>query len=224
LVTRHTFAEGDEKRHAWLSLKTITHVPISLPLKATNRSRLEYLSLLKMLYMADRECLADVGRPITGDAAVAMENGPVLSGIYDLVIANVSDGDMRLWTNHLHRDNYHLELIRDPGVDQLTPYEQRKLAEVACRYKDCDWRDLIRITHDLPEWVWNRPDREQGILVRSIPLSDIVKAVGREKDADWIFEDARAAAVLDDLLTKSPTAAAWPTSRRGFCRATISIL
>ncbi len=181
-------------------LKTVQ--AMALLLKATNRSRLEYLSLLKMLYIADRESLADVGRPITGDAAVAMENGPVLSGVYDLLNANVPGDDLRLWMNHLHRDNYHLELIRDPGADQLSPYEQRKLAQVACRYKDHDWKDLIRITHNLPEWEWNRPDREQGILVRSIPLSDIVKAVGREKDADWIFEDARAAAVLDDLLAK----------------------
>src|SRR6266478_244365 len=135
-------------------LKTVQ--AMALLLKATNRSRLEYLSLLKMLYIADRESLADVVRPITGDAAVAMENGPVLSGVYDLVNANVPDNDLQLWTHHLHRDNYHLELIRDPGVDQLTPYEQRKLAEVARRYKDCDGKDLIRITHDLPEWAWNR--------------------------------------------------------------------
>jgi uncharacterized phage-associated protein len=180
--------------------KTVQAVAVLL--QATDRSRLEYLSLLKMLYIADRESLADLGRPITGDGAVAMENGPVLSGIYDLINANVSDDDLRLWQEYLHRDDYHLELLRDPGVDQLTPYEQRKLAEVARRYQDCSWRDLVRITHDLPEWVWNRPDREQGILVRSIPLMDMVKAVGREKDADWIFEDARAAAALDSLLGK----------------------
>ncbi|HEV3263278.1 MAG TPA: Panacea domain-containing protein [Gemmataceae bacterium] len=175
---------------------------LALLLKANDRTRLEYVSLLKVLYIADRESLADVGRPITGDVAVAMQNGPVLSGIYDLINATVPDDDPRLWTEHLHRDNYHLELIRDPGVDQLTPYEQRKLTEVARRHRDHSCKDLIRITHDLPEWVWNRPDPEQGILVRSIPLMDVVKAVGRGKDADWIFEDASAAAALDELLGK----------------------
>jgi uncharacterized phage-associated protein len=175
---------------------------LALLLKATPCVRREYLSLLKILYIADRESLADVGRPITGDLAVAMENGPVLSGVYDLVNANVSDDDLQRWQDYLHRDNYDLELICDPGVDQLTPYEQRKLGEVAERYKDCSWRDMIRITHDLPEWVWNQPNREQGILVRSIPLMDVVKAVGREMDADWIFEDAEAAAALDSFLGK----------------------
>jgi uncharacterized phage-associated protein len=205
-MVQSTWVNSLEQRRTGMPLfkldipKTVQAVAVLL--KANDRSRLEYLSLLKLLYIADRESVADVGRPITGDVAVAMENGPVLSGIYDLINASVPDDGLRLWTDHLHRDDYHLELIRDPGVDQLTPYEQRKLTEVARRHRDHSWKDLIRITHDLPEWVWNRPDPEQGILVRTIPLMDVVKAVGRGQDADWIFEDARAAAILDELLAK----------------------
>ena len=39
----------------------------------------------KVFFFADREHLADWGRPICGDSYVAMEHGPVPSGIYDLV-------------------------------------------------------------------------------------------------------------------------------------------
>ena len=46
---------------------------------------MSYLRMLKLLYLADRECLQETGRPITGDRVVAMEHGPVLSSVYDLI-------------------------------------------------------------------------------------------------------------------------------------------
>src|SRR5438445_7076997 len=46
---------------------------------------MSYLRMLKLLYIADRESLKETGRPITGDRIVAMEHGPVLSGVYNLV-------------------------------------------------------------------------------------------------------------------------------------------
>jgi uncharacterized phage-associated protein len=46
---------------------------------------MSYLRMLKLLYIADRETLKETGRPITGDRIVAMEHGPVLSSVYDLI-------------------------------------------------------------------------------------------------------------------------------------------
>jgi hypothetical protein len=37
---------------------------------------MEYVRLLKLLYIADREMVAEAGAPITGDRAVAMDHGP----------------------------------------------------------------------------------------------------------------------------------------------------
>ena len=41
--------------------------------------------LMKLLYIADREALKEVGRPITCDSVVAMKHGPVLSRLYDII-------------------------------------------------------------------------------------------------------------------------------------------
>ncbi len=41
------------------------------------------LKLLKLMYLADRASLIETGFPITGDAIVAMDKGPVLSTTYD---------------------------------------------------------------------------------------------------------------------------------------------
>jgi hypothetical protein len=173
---------------------------VALLLKANNRQRIEYLWLIKALYIADRESLRDFGKPISGDLTVAMVNGPVLSGVYDLVNTNLADNWLQLWKKFLHRDDYDLVLVGDPGVDQLTPNEQGKLIEVAHRHKDHTCKDMIRITHDFDEWKWNQPDSDRGILVRRIPVEDVVKAVGRGDDLPWIFEDARAATALDNLI------------------------
>ena len=55
---------------------------IAVLLTAVGHRRLEYLSIIKQLYFADRESWGETGAPITGDVPVAMKNGPVLSGVY----------------------------------------------------------------------------------------------------------------------------------------------
>ncbi len=62
--------------------KTLQASGVLLSLDA---NRMAYVRLLKLLYIADREWLAEAGRTITGDEAVAMKNGPVLSQVYDLI-------------------------------------------------------------------------------------------------------------------------------------------
>ena len=54
-------------------------------LKSAKGRELRYIHLLKMLYIADREYLVEYGYTITGDNAVAMQYGPVLSRILNLI-------------------------------------------------------------------------------------------------------------------------------------------
>jgi len=46
---------------------------------------LEYFTLIKLMYFADRESLDAFGRPISGDRFVSMANGPALSTVYNLI-------------------------------------------------------------------------------------------------------------------------------------------
>ena len=46
---------------------------------------MNYMRLLKVLYLAEREILADSGKPLTGSRVVAMPRGPVLEDLFQLI-------------------------------------------------------------------------------------------------------------------------------------------
>lgn len=152
------------------------------------------MRLLKLLYITDRESLRDRGAPITGDHAVAMKNGPVLSETYDLIKGeHLHAAD---WGEHFENIGYDVHWTKDPGNGKLSKYEIEKLNEVARRFEHEDDWALAEITHDFPEWRKNKP----GTSSRSIPFEDILEAVGRADDINSIREDAQASAFMDRVL------------------------
>jgi len=174
---------------------------IAVLLRATGRQRLEYLSIIKLLYIADRESWRDTGASITGDTPCAMKNGPVLSGVYDLVNLKWQREDLSVWTQYLLCEDYDLVLRGSPGDDRLSRYEIKKLTEVAKRHENDNWRQLVEVGHSLPEWQANNPanaECECGML--PIPLDDILRAVGRESDIDDIKRDAAESAAAHLLF------------------------
>lgn len=144
--------------------------------------RMNYMRLVKLLYIAERECIRDSGRGLTGSAAVAMQRGPVLEDVLRLIRNEHPDSPE--WAEHFRVDGYHLVMLSDPGADILSPFVSRKLSEIAARHeKDDEWA-MVEITHQLPEWVKNNP----GQSSKSIPLEDILEAVGRLNDLPKIVE------------------------------------
>jgi uncharacterized phage-associated protein len=147
-------------------------------------SRMNYMRVLKLLYIADREALRETGRPITGGPAVAMERGPVLEEVYDLIRGQ--HRQMPVWDEYFQKDRYDLKRINDPDVRQLSRYEIRKLQEVAKEHSEFDEWELSRLTHKFAEWQKNDP----GTSSRPIPLGDTLEAVGQGKAVAEIVEEA----------------------------------
>ena len=115
--------------------------------------RMERIRLLKLLYIVDRELLAETGRTITGDRAVAMDHGPVLSQVYDLIKGEASRAGE--WNHYIRTVNRAVEFRNDPGRGELSRREVEKLTEVTDRYRDVNDWSLVRATHDFPEWSSN---------------------------------------------------------------------
>lgn len=135
-------------------------------------SQMSYLRLIKLLYIADRECLAASGRPITGDRVVAMPYGPVFSQTLD-IIKGLSPKSPE-WDRYVQRDNYTVRLAVSPGIGELSRFEIKKLQEITRRYEDLDDWEIVELTHQFPEWVRNNP----GQSSKPIPLAHILEAVG----------------------------------------------
>src|SRR6266481_1622930 len=109
------------------ALKTMQAIAALLHFHGTKE--MSYLRLLKLLYIADRESLKETGRPITGDQVVAMEHGPVLSGVFDLIKGEHSAWSV--WSEFFKKNGYRVEMVRDPGNGKLSKYETGKLRDLS---------------------------------------------------------------------------------------------
>lgn len=140
--------------------------------------RMNYMRLLKLLYIADREYLAEEGEMITGDRVFAMPKGPVLSSVYNLIQGK--DSQSAQWSRFIKKGrNYTVYLVDDPGTDELCRAEKEKIENVFQRYGALHEFTVVELTHTFPEWSENyRIDSEK----KSFPISpeDILKAQGRE--------------------------------------------
>jgi uncharacterized phage-associated protein len=157
----------------------------------SSAQRLNYMKLLKLMYLAERESLRERGTMITGDRAIAMRRGPLLGGIYDLIKGEHVAADR--WEKYIERDGYHVYAKGNPGVGKLSKAEIETLRKVVNIHREHDEWEMVNFTHELDEWKKNDP----GTSSRPIPLRDILEAVGRAQEADAIIEEAEKERAFD---------------------------
>lgn len=149
---------------------------------------MNYMKLIKLLYLADRESLRKWNSPITGSHYVSMDKGPVLSEVLDL-IKKPKQSDS--WSKFIKKENYEVVQICDLSNDQLSKADVELLEEVWKEFGHCLPLRLVDIVHKLPEWQQPMGSR------KSIPidLKEILQAVGKspseitniEKDAEYYY-------------------------------------
>jgi hypothetical protein len=148
-----------------------------------NRGKINYTKLIKLLYIADREALAKYDATITGDKYCSMDNGPVLSEIYNLVLGRSSLVHQQLyWDGFFRRDAYDLVLMHENRLpaDRLSEAEIAILDGVDSRFKRTPYSKMIEYVHDktrFPEIKWEEAKQS------SLPLSieDILRHMGRSE-------------------------------------------
>jgi uncharacterized phage-associated protein len=134
-------------------------------------SSMSYLKLIKLLYLADREALLRWGRPVTTDSYVSMDNGPVVSRIYNLIREEPEDEASAVWRKYITEPrHYEVALTGDPGNSELSRAEEELMHEVFDKFGRKSRWELRDYSHSLPEW--NDPNGS------AIPISvrDILRA------------------------------------------------
>ncbi|MGD0013350.1 MAG: Panacea domain-containing protein [Bryobacteraceae bacterium] len=138
---------------------------------------MNYMKLIKLLYLLDRSALLTWGRPVTTDRYVSMERGPVVSRILDLIREEPEPGSVSFWRRHISgRKAYSVRLVSDPGSGELSRAEEDLIDTVFAEHGRKNQWELVDFCHGLPEWK----DPEGS----SVPLgyTDILQAGGKTED------------------------------------------
>jgi uncharacterized phage-associated protein len=113
-----------------------------------------YLSLIKLLYFADRLALIETGVPITGDTMVSMPYGPVLSLVKDCLNSFESFGaDCTPWRACFTKEGNSVALLdADFATDELSEYEIDVLQRTDDKYGNLTPGEFMDLGHKEPEY------------------------------------------------------------------------
>jgi uncharacterized phage-associated protein len=113
-----------------------------------------YLKLLKLMYLADRESMRQRAFSISGDRAVSMPHGPVLSQTYELMNGSARDDSWDAWIAACSR--YDLSLAQPHStreLDELPPSDIAVLDTVHAQFGHLNKWQLVDWTHaNCAEW------------------------------------------------------------------------
>lgn len=161
-----------------------------------NNGQMNYMKLIKLLYLIDRAALIKWGRPITYDKYVSMNNGPVLSQTYNLICENIAPDEESYWYSYITSpENYEVSLKENPSVSKLSDAEIELIKTIYEQYKDQDQWDMVKIVHDLPEWQ----DPEGSAI--PIDIKDILRDSGKtDIEVEAILSELKHLEMMDMFL------------------------
>lgn len=162
-----------------------------------NGGKMNYMSLIKLLYLADREALLTWGRPVTTDNYVSMDKGPVLSNTLNLINELREPGTPEIWNQYISTPkDYEVQLLKDAPDEELSPAEEELLYKIYAEHGRKNPWQLVGFVHKLPEW--------QDPHGSAIPIAyrDILSAGNKtEVEIASILEELGNLAAVHSLLT-----------------------
>lgn len=141
---------------------------------AANSGQLNYMKLIKLLYLANRKAFQSWGRPIVPDEYFSLPHGPILSRVLALINEELRPGTVSYWKEHISApEAYKVKLTEDPGRDELSKAEMEVLQKIFMAYRKMDEWKLVDWCHkNLTEW------KNPGTSCIEIEPQQILSAVG----------------------------------------------
>lgn len=154
-----------------------------------NGGAMNYLKLIKILYLADKESFCAINRPVTGDTYVAMKHGPVLSALYALITGEYKDkAALCAWQKSFEKNGYDLVLLTsDIQSGELSRFETGLLDKLDTQFKQYTQFEMIEYVHDKK----NCPEWKPSPRAKAIPKKAVLRSIGRsnEEIADIMSEE-----------------------------------
>jgi uncharacterized phage-associated protein len=164
--------------------------------------RMHYIKLIKLLYLLDREALGRWGIPVTNDQFAAMEHGPVVSRIFNLI---TDDKPSSFWGRYVSAPmgDHEVELRQDippASTDRLSRAEESLIEEIFTQFGYRNrWELIENHMHKLPEWK-DPGDSSSPIHIRQVLLAlgystDDVRATLRELRTETVAQQILSPAI-----------------------------
>lgn len=170
---------------------------------ACQGGNINVLKLVKLIYLADRECMDKYGFPITYDRIVSMPNGPVNSLTLNYInglMPNSEEWDRVITDRAQHEVGIAKENLAREELDQVSESELDILRETWKRFGHLNGFELADYTHEnCPEWT------DPNGSSFPIDYADVFKALGKSEArahelADDIQEEQRIDAVFQKYV------------------------
>jgi uncharacterized phage-associated protein len=132
--------------------------------------RMNYMKLLKLLYLAERSSLLEATKSMSGDRLIGMSKGPLLSETYDLIKASSTGNRTGYWCQHIKTEGYDVVMIDHSAMeyDDLSDADESRLHRIYDQFGHMNEEELVEWTHEnLAEWTDPKGSS------RSIPTRDI---------------------------------------------------
>lgn len=152
---------------------------------ANRVQRRDFHKIFKIIYFADRQYLADWGRPITGDTYIAMEAGPVPSRLYDMMKIVRGDsylGDTEGLGRYFQVEHWmYVKPLQDADLSKLSANEQEALSDSIAKYAGLSYDEIKEKSHDV---AWRSTARDFGIS-----WDDIAREAGLDEEDVACLQD-----------------------------------
>ena len=118
-------------------------------LLSLNGNKMNYMTAIKLLYLADREMLANGHISITTDSYAAGTGGPVLQNI----LARIKEGESKEWNNHIVLNGPYVELVAPFEEYKKTSEQEREvIARIYGEFRHYKRIELLEYCQGLKEW------------------------------------------------------------------------
>lgn len=140
--------------------------------------RKDFHKIFKIIYFADRQHLAEWGKPITGDTYIAMDAGPVPSKMYDML--KIVRGDSYLPDTEglgafFKVENWmYVQPLVDADMNKLSKNERNALDDSIAKYAGLSYDEIKEKSHDI---AWRSTARDF-----SIKWEDIAREAGLDSE------------------------------------------